>query len=56
MALEREVSAATWYLDKAEQCERQAADSADPLVRVRYRGEARLWREIAAGILKKERR
>jgi hypothetical protein len=49
------VSGEVWYLKKADECTRLAKDAADPHTRAHYETEARLWREIAADIAKKER-
>ena len=36
-----------WYLHKAEQCELEAKETADPRTRSRYDEEQKLWREFA---------
>jgi hypothetical protein len=46
------MSVEEWYLHKAEQCERMAADASDRADRVRLEVEAGLWREIARDIAK----
>jgi len=45
----------TFYLHKAEECDRMAAAAADPLIRIKYQEEATLWREIAGEIVRKAR-
>jgi hypothetical protein len=47
---------ATWYLDKARECDRLASNATSPEERARYENEARSWREIAADISKNAER
>ena len=44
----------TWYLHKAEQCERMAADAAVAADRAKLKQEAKLWRDIARDIAKQD--
>ena len=44
-----------WYQHKAEQCDRLAAASSDPVMRAKYEEEAVLWRGIARDLEKPER-
>jgi hypothetical protein len=49
------MSFSDWYQHKADQCTRLAAASPDAKERIRPRGEAALWREIGADVIKQER-
>jgi len=48
------MASADWYLHKADQCDRLAAEAADPHRRVTLKEEAARWREIAAAIARQE--
>jgi hypothetical protein len=41
-----------WYLYKAEQCDRLAANAADDAARIKFTEEAMLWRQIASDAAK----
>lgn len=45
----------TWYLHKAEQCRRLAAESTDATLRAKYEAEGILWRKMAGDTVKQER-
>ena len=42
----------SWYVSKAEECERLAKEANDPNERARYQDDAQRWHEIAADIEK----
>lgn len=44
-----------FYVNKAEQCDRLAAQATDSRTRAEYLEEARLWREIAEDIARQDR-
>ena len=45
----------SWYVGKAEECERLAKEASDPNERARYQDDAQRWHEIAADIEKSRR-
>ena len=49
------MSIGAYYQHKAEQCERMAAEAADPRRRADLQEEGKLWREIARDIARKDR-
>ena len=49
------MSIAEWYVHKAEQCIRLAAETVDPRLRTKYAEEAILWRQIARDMERQDR-
>ena len=49
------MSLCAFYLNKAEQCDRLAAEATDLRVRAKYRDEGDLWRGIAKDIARQDR-
>jgi hypothetical protein len=49
------MSLSTFYLHKAEECDRLAAAAGDPRIRARYKDEGVLWRGIAKDIDRQDR-
>ena len=49
------MSLGAYYIHKAEQCERMAAEAADQRRCANLREKGRLWREIARDIAKQDR-
>jgi hypothetical protein len=49
------MSLCAFYLHKAEQCDRLAAEAIDPRVRAKYKDEGDLWRGIAKDIARRDR-
>ena len=52
MASNRGPLEVSWYVSKAEECERLAKEANDPNERARYQDDAQRWHEIAADIEK----
>jgi len=44
-----------WYLRKAEECKRLAADAGDAYLRAKHEREGMIWRGIARDIARQER-
>jgi hypothetical protein len=49
------MSFSDFYLHKAEQCDRLAAEATDLRVRAKFKDEGVLWREIARDIARQDR-
>lgn len=49
------MSTGTWYLHKAEQCDRLATTADNAITRARYQEEAKLWRQTAYEDAKQDR-
>ena len=55
IASNRDPLEVSWYVGKAEECERLGKEASDPNERARYQDDAQRWHEIAADIEKSRR-